>query len=127
MVAGSRRFRPLIRSDSRRGDPEYSTSRIEDLSEFDGTPHRGSRRHPATALWLRGADDFVHLSDRIPAEAIQNTPRAELKIYPNLMAHLIEGVEGILQRPYGCGEQTISSTYQIGFPPRRSRILHEPN
>jgi Large extracellular alpha-helical protein len=27
------------------------------------------------------------------------------------MAHLLEGIEGIMQRPYGCAEQTISSTY----------------
>src|SRR5947207_10247610 len=37
--------------------------------------------------------------------------RAELKIYPNLMAHVAESVEAIMKRPYGCGEQTISSTY----------------
>jgi hypothetical protein len=46
-----------------------------------------------------------------PANALPKTPRAELKIYPNLMAHVTESVEGLLQRPYGCGEQTISSTY----------------
>jgi uncharacterized protein YfaS (alpha-2-macroglobulin family) len=34
-----------------------------------------------------------------------------LKIYPNLLAHVVEAVEAIMQRPYGCGEQTISSTY----------------
>jgi hypothetical protein len=47
----------------------------------------------------------------IPEDAIKGTARAELKIYPNLMAHAIEGIEGLLQRPYGCAEQTISSTY----------------
>ena len=42
---------------------------------------------------------------------ILGTPRTTLKIYPSLMAHVVESVEGILERPYGCGEQTISSTY----------------
>lgn len=46
-----------------------------------------------------------------PANALPGTPRAEVKIYPNLFAHITESVEGMLQRPYGCGEQTISSTY----------------
>jgi A-macroglobulin TED domain/Alpha-2-macroglobulin family/Carboxypeptidase regulatory-like domain/MG2 domain/A-macroglobulin receptor binding domain/Macroglobulin domain MG3 len=47
----------------------------------------------------------------VPEAAIRGSVRAELKIYPNLMAHALEGIEGILQRPYGCAEQTISSTY----------------
>lgn len=47
----------------------------------------------------------------IPASAISNSTRAELKIYPNLLAHVAESVEAIMERPYGCGEQTISSTY----------------
>ncbi|HRJ89995.1 MAG TPA: MG2 domain-containing protein [Pyrinomonadaceae bacterium] len=46
-----------------------------------------------------------------PARALPRTQTAELKIYPNLMSHIAEAVEGLLQRPYGCGEQTISSTY----------------
>ncbi len=46
-----------------------------------------------------------------PTNALPKTPKAELKIYPNLLAHVTESVEGLLQRPYGCGEQTISSTY----------------
>lgn len=46
-----------------------------------------------------------------PVHALPRTAKAELKIYPNLMAHVTESVEGLLQRPYGCGEQTISSTY----------------
>ncbi len=46
-----------------------------------------------------------------PANALPKTTKAELKIYPNLMSHVVEAIEGILHRPYGCGEQTISSTY----------------
>jgi hypothetical protein len=47
----------------------------------------------------------------IPADAIRGSVRGELKLYPNLATHLVEGVEAIMKRPYGCGEQTISSTY----------------
>ncbi len=47
----------------------------------------------------------------IPSDAIANSVHAELKIYPNLLAHVSESVEGIMSRPYGCGEQTISSSY----------------
>lgn len=75
----------------------------------------------------------------IPETMIPNSKRAELKVYPNLMTHVVESVEGIMQRPYGCGEQTISSTYpslllsrfykQSGgdFPlrGRAERYLHE--
>lgn len=46
-----------------------------------------------------------------PANALPKTQQAEVKIYPNLFSHVTESVEGLLQRPYGCGEQTISSTY----------------
>jgi hypothetical protein len=46
-----------------------------------------------------------------PVNALPKTQKAELKIYPNLFSHVAESVEGLLKRPYGCGEQTISSTY----------------
>ena len=46
----------------------------------------------------------------LPADTI-GQPRATLKLHPNLMSHVVESVEGILERPHGCGEQTISSTY----------------
>jgi hypothetical protein len=61
------------------------------------------------------AGDFLTSSAAIelnvPDNAIPGSTRAELKIYPNLMAHVIESVEAIMSRPYGCGEQTLSSTY----------------
>jgi hypothetical protein len=47
----------------------------------------------------------------IPDTAISGSVETILKIYPNLTAHVLESIEAILERPYGCGEQTISSTY----------------
>ena len=55
--------------------------------------------------------DTSSLKLTIPAGAILDSTRAELRIYPNLISHLVESIEAILERPYGCGEQTISSTY----------------
>src|SRR5262249_19018208 len=37
--------------------------------------------------------------------------RTQLKVYPSLVARILESMEALLTRPYGCGEQTISSTY----------------
>jgi len=42
---------------------------------------------------------------------LPDTRQAELKVYPNLFANVTEAIDGLLQRPYGCGEQTISSSY----------------
>jgi hypothetical protein len=62
-----------------------------------------------TATQILRASSLLEVN--VPAAAIPRTARAELKIYPNLMAHAIEGIEAIMSRPYGCAEQTISSTY----------------
>ena len=51
------------------------------------------------------------LSLDLPRTMIPGSLDAQVKIYPNLASHVLESIEGILQRPYGCGEQTISSTY----------------
>ena len=56
-------------------------------------------------------DGSSTLELNIPETAIANSMRGEIRIYPNLMAHVAESVEAIMERPYGCGEQTISSTY----------------
>lgn len=56
-------------------------------------------------------NDTGMLDVRIPETAIPGSLDARLKIYPNLSAHVLESIEAILERPYGCGEQTISSTY----------------
>src|SRR6185436_13566570 len=47
--------------------------------------------------------DHSALTLEIPNSLVPNSARAELKIYPNLMAHVTESVEAIMHRPYGCG------------------------
>jgi hypothetical protein len=56
-------------------------------------------------------NDSASLEVNFPDSTVPATARAELRIYPNLLSHVVEGVEGIMRRPYGCAEQTISSTY----------------
>jgi hypothetical protein len=55
--------------------------------------------------------DSGAISVNVPADVVRGSLRGELKVYPNLAAHVLEGVEAIMSRPYGCGEQTISSAY----------------
>ncbi|HNJ42915.1 MAG TPA: hypothetical protein PKZ53_20700, partial [Acidobacteriota bacterium] len=55
--------------------------------------------------------DSVKFETLVPTTVLSGTLRSTLKLYPNLLGHVFEGIEGILQRPHGCAEQTISSTY----------------
>ena len=47
----------------------------------------------------------------MPEMAIAGSVQAEVKVYPTILARLFEAVAALLQRPWGCGEQTISSSY----------------
>jgi hypothetical protein len=48
---------------------------------------------------------------RVPESAINGSIDAEIRIYPNLMAHLLDAMEGIGKRPAGCAEQITSTAY----------------
>jgi hypothetical protein len=80
-----------------------------DAIEKPVTVHPDGEERSTTASDI--VSDDATLSLDIPEALIPNSAEAELKIYPNLMAHVSESVEAIMRRPYGCGEQTISSTY----------------
>jgi len=47
----------------------------------------------------------------IPATAVDGSEELFVKIYPGMMSQVIEGLDSILQMPYGCFEQTSSATY----------------
>lgn len=63
----------------------------------------------------RGSGAFVDreavLDLDIPAHALAGSLRAELRVAPHLSTHVLESVEAVMQMPYGCAEQTISSAY----------------
>ncbi|MBC7796279.1 MAG: carboxypeptidase regulatory-like domain-containing protein, partial [Pyrinomonadaceae bacterium] len=80
-----------------------------DAIEKPVTVHPNGREISNSQTQIFG--DKSELNVNFPTETLSKTQRAELKIYPNLSSHVVESVEGILERPHGCGEQTISSTY----------------
>ncbi len=46
-----------------------------------------------------------------PGHAIPGSVRAIVKVYPSSFSQLVEGLDAIFQRPFGCFEQTSSTTY----------------
>ena len=51
------------------------------------------------------------LEIEVPEDAIPGSIDAELRIYPNLIAHVLDAIHGIGQRPAGCAEQITSTAY----------------
>jgi hypothetical protein len=47
----------------------------------------------------------------VAANAIAGSIRGEVKIYPSLLARILESIEALLKTPHGCAEQVISSSY----------------
>jgi hypothetical protein len=47
----------------------------------------------------------------VPEQAIEGSAKVWVKLYPSGFSQLVEGLDGIFQRPYGCFEQTSSTTY----------------
>ena len=86
-----------------------TASEANDAIEKPVTVHPDGEEKSLTASDVVSDNGAVTLD--LPQTVIPNSMRAELKIYPNLLAHVAESVEAIMERPYGCGEQTISSTY----------------
>jgi uncharacterized protein YfaS (alpha-2-macroglobulin family) len=68
------------------GDPRFVT-------------HNGSLRQP-----VRADVDF-------PQDRVEGADKLFVKIYPGLFSQIVEGLDAILQMPYGCFEQTSSTTY----------------
>lgn len=51
------------------------------------------------------------LTYTIPDRALEGSGRLTVKLYPGIVSQALAGLEGLLQQPYGCFEQTSSVTY----------------
>lgn len=87
---------------ARGGELSDAIKRTIDV-EPDGTPVErvinGTLAEPAEI-------DF-----EIPINVIEGSSQTIVKIYPSPLSQLVEGLEGIFRKPYGCFEQTSSTTY----------------
>jgi uncharacterized protein YfaS (alpha-2-macroglobulin family) len=71
--------------------------------------HPDGRRREETRNAVVDAAGGLELT--LPAGAMAGSWRAEVRVYPSVVARVLESMEALLERPWGCGEQTISSTY----------------
>jgi alpha-2-macroglobulin-like protein len=70
-----------------------------------GFPHRrslGGTVQPGTATTTKVA---------IPTTALPGSGRATLKLFPTPLSTMLAGLDGMLQEPHGCFEQTSSTNY----------------
>src|SRR5262249_22011534 len=47
----------------------------------------------------------------VPEDANEGSVKAFVKVYPSSFSQLVEGLDNIFRMPYGCFEQTSSTTY----------------
>jgi len=50
-------------------------------------------------------------SVKIPKDIVKGSLRVRLEMYPTSMADLVKGLDGLLREPYGCFEQTSTTSY----------------
>jgi hypothetical protein len=60
----------------------------------------------------------------VPPAAIRGATRAELRVSPSILSSLLEGTDGILQRPGGCAEQTTSTALANLIALRYAKAVH---
>ncbi len=53
----------------------------------------------------------TEISCAVPPQAIEGSVKAIVKIYPSSFSQVVEGLDAIFRLPYGCFEQTSSTTY----------------
>ncbi|MBW3623590.1 MAG: type II secretion system protein GspG, partial [Armatimonadetes bacterium] len=68
----------------------------------------GARAESSVSGRLNGT---VEQTIRLPEEGIPGAFGLLVKVYPGLFSQLVEGMDAIFQMPFGCFEQTTSTTY----------------
>jgi uncharacterized protein YfaS (alpha-2-macroglobulin family) len=74
-------------------------------------------------------DSAVQHAIHFPQSAIPGAEKLYVRLYPGPLSQVVEGMDGILQMPYGCFEQTSSSTYPnvlaLDYMKRNQRLTPE--
>lgn len=85
-------------------------SRAGDAVERELTVHPNGQEISFTSgRILAGSQNSI--SVQIPENAILGSLDAELRLYPNLLAHVLDAMRGIGKLPAGCAEQITSTSY----------------
>lgn len=86
-----------------------SSEKESDAIEKKLRIHADGQQRLVQASSVFSHDTSLALS--IPSSTLADSIEAELVLYPNLISHVADSIESIMERPYGCAEQTISSAY----------------
>jgi A-macroglobulin TED domain/Alpha-2-macroglobulin family/Carboxypeptidase regulatory-like domain/A-macroglobulin receptor binding domain/MG2 domain len=74
-------------------------------------------------------DSTVQHSFHFPQNAIPGAEKLYVRLYPGPLSQVVEGMDGILQMPFGCFEQTSSVTYPnvlaLDYMKRNNRLTPE--
>jgi uncharacterized protein YfaS (alpha-2-macroglobulin family) len=62
---------------------------------------------------LIAADGFANHELTIPAELVEGSFTSRVVVYPTPLANMTEALERLIREPYGCFEQTSSTTYPL--------------
>jgi hypothetical protein len=81
-----------------------------DAVEREVQVHPDGQEISFTAGRILAGDDRL-LDLQIPQAAISGSIDAEVRIYPNLIAHVLDAMNGIARKPAGCAEQITSIAY----------------
>jgi type II secretory pathway pseudopilin PulG len=81
----------------------------------------GTKNEVLKGTW---ADTFT-----VPEERIPDSESLWIKVYPSRFSEIVEGLDSIFQAPYGCFEQTSSTTYPnvlvLDYMKRMGRLTPE--
>lgn len=73
--------------------------------------------------------DSVHQTVHIPEGSVAGASNILVKVYPGIFSTVVEGMDKIFRMPYGCFEQTSSTTYPnvlvLDYMKRTNRITPE--
>lgn len=84
-------------------------SSAADAIERPTNIHPDGERRATSLSSVIAAGESLPLA--VSPATIAGSIHGQVKIYPSLLARILEAIEVLLEAPHGCGEQIISSTY----------------